>query len=57
MPYRSAKQRAFFHSAGATKAGISPATVAEWDQASKGMKLPETQRKKAKPKATRVRRR
>jgi hypothetical protein len=40
MPYKSDKQRRFFHSAGAKKAGISKSTVDEWDRASKGKKLP-----------------
>lgn len=48
MPYASAKQRAFFHSAGAKKAGISAKTVAEFDRASKGKKLPEYKPKKKK---------
>jgi len=48
MPYRSAMQRRFFHSAGAAKAGITSAEVAEFDSASKGKKLPE---KVKKPKA------
>lgn len=41
MPYKSDAQRRFFHSPGAKKAGISQSTVNEFDQASKGMKLPE----------------
>lgn len=41
MPYLSDAQRRFFHSAGAKKAGISPKTVKEFDNASRGMKLPE----------------
>lgn len=41
MPYKSDKQRAFFHSAGAIKAGISPGTVRKFDNMSKGMKLPQ----------------
>lgn len=40
MPYKSNQQRKFFHTAGAKKAGISEKTVAEYDKASKGMKLP-----------------
>jgi len=36
MPYRSAAQRRFFHSAGAKKAGLSAAEVAKWDVESKG---------------------
>ncbi len=39
MPYVSDKQRRFFHSPGAKKAGISAATVSEFDQASKGRSL------------------
>ena len=41
MPYISEAQRKFFHSAGAAKVGITPAMVAEWDDASRGLKLPE----------------
>jgi len=41
MPYKSAAQRRFFHSAGAKKAGITSAEVKEFDNASRGMKLPE----------------
>lgn len=40
MPYRSLQQERFFHSPGATKAGIKPSQVQEFDEASKGMKLP-----------------
>ena len=40
-PYVSDAQRRFFHSSGAKKAGISSTTVKEYDQASKGKKLPE----------------
>ncbi len=39
MPYKSLAQERFFHSAGAAKAGISKATVAEFDKATKGKKL------------------
>jgi len=35
MPYKSDKQRRFFHSPGAVKAGITPNMVKEWDQATK----------------------
>lgn len=45
MPYKSAAQRRFFHSAGAKKAGITQAEVKEFDAASKGMKLPEKVKK------------
>lgn len=41
MPYKSLQQLRFFHSPGAKKAGITPAQVKEFDQASKGMKLPK----------------
>jgi len=41
VPYTSDAQRRFFHSPGAAKAGISPKVVEEFDQASKGMSLPE----------------
>lgn len=46
MPYKSDAQRRFFHSSGAKKAGISKETVKEFDEASKGMKLPEHKYKK-----------
>lgn len=41
MPYKSDAQRRFFHSEGAVKAGISKATVKEFDKASKGKSIPE----------------
>lgn len=41
MPYASDSQRRFFHSPGAKKAGLTKDQVNEYDQASKGMKLPE----------------
>ncbi len=41
MPYKSLKQERFFHTQTAKDKGIKPATVQEFDQASKGMKLPE----------------
>lgn len=41
MPYVSDAQRRFFHTDTARKAGISEATVEEFDKASKGKKLPE----------------
>lgn len=41
MPYASDAQRRFFHTATARKKGITPATVKEFDEASKGKKLPE----------------
>jgi hypothetical protein len=52
VPYRSAKQRAFFHSAGAAKAGLTKADVAKWDAESRGKKLPA---KAPKRKTKRVR--
>lgn len=45
MPYVSDKQRRFFHSPGAKRAGISQATVKEFDRASKGMKLSKKKKK------------
>lgn len=48
MPYVSNKQRRFFHSEGAKKAGITPSEVKEFDKASKGKKLPEAAPKKMK---------
>jgi hypothetical protein len=48
MPYSSEKQRRFFHTATAAKAGITPATVREFDQASRGVSLPEALHKKKK---------
>jgi len=44
MPYKSEKQRSFFHAA-AQRGEISKKTVAEWDNASKGKKLPEKAKK------------
>lgn len=40
MPYKSDAQRRFFHAAEA-RGDIKQSTVSEFDQASKGMKLPE----------------
>lgn len=40
MPYSSEAQRRFFHTDTAKKAGITPQEVQEYDNASKGMKLP-----------------
>ena len=45
MPYKSAAQRRKFHAL-LNRGAISAATVAEWDQASKGKKLPERVKKK-----------
>jgi hypothetical protein len=44
-PYKSAAQRRFFHSKAAKRAGITSAQVKEWDEASKGMKLPRRVKK------------
>ena len=41
MPYVSKKQQAFFHTPAARKKGITPAMVKEFDDASRGMKLPK----------------
>jgi hypothetical protein len=41
MPYKSDAQRRFFHTDSAKKAGITEDEVKEFDQASKGKKLPE----------------
>lgn len=41
MPYVSDKQRRFFHTDTARKKGIKPEVVEEFDEASKGMKMPE----------------
>lgn len=40
MPYKSLAQMRFFHTATARAKGITPSTVKEFDQSSKGMKLP-----------------
>jgi hypothetical protein len=45
MPYASKAQERFFHTQSAAKAGITPQQVAEYDKASKGMKLPEKSQK------------
>ncbi len=45
MPYKSYKQRKFFHVA-EKRGDIKPSVVNEFDKASKGMKLPETAPKK-----------
>lgn len=44
MPYKSDAQRRYFHAA-LKRGEISPKTVHEFDQASKGMKLPEKTKK------------
>jgi hypothetical protein len=48
MPYKSEQQRKFFHSAGAIKAGIKPSEVKEFDDTSKGLKLPRFSKLKEK---------
>ncbi len=40
MPYKSDAQRGWAHTPAGMKALGGPAKVAEWDAASKGMKLP-----------------
>lgn len=45
MPYKSDKQRKYFHAAEA-RGDISPSVVDEFDEASKGMHLPEKKKKK-----------
>lgn len=40
MPYKSEAQRRFFHTDTARRQGISEKTVAEFDRASKGKRLP-----------------
>ena len=45
-PYKSLAQERFFHTNTAKEAGIKPSTVKEFDQASKGMKLPKYKRTK-----------
>lgn len=46
MPYVSDAQRKFFHTNTAAEKGIKPSTVKEFDQASKGLKLPKYKRTK-----------
>ena len=41
MPYKSKAQERFFHTDSAATEGIKPEQITEWDQASKGKKLPE----------------
>lgn len=48
MPYVSDKQRKYFHTKTARKKGITKAMVDEYDEASKGKKLPEKIKKKRK---------
>lgn len=46
MPYKSLKQERYFHAA-EERGEISPKVVKEFDQASKGLKLPERVKKKS----------
>lgn len=41
MPYKSIRQERWAHTAAGEKALGGPAKVKEWDQASKGLKLPK----------------
>jgi len=54
MPYKSEAQRRYFHTATARRKGISAATVKEYDQASKGMKIPDRVSKAARAYLRRV---
>lgn len=47
MPYKSDAQRKYFHAA-EERGEISPKTVKEFDEASKGKKLPERVKKKVR---------
>jgi hypothetical protein len=49
MPYKSDAQRRFFHTQTARDKGISASTVREFDEASRGMNLPERKGKKKPP--------
>ena len=46
MPYKSKRQRRWAHTKAGIKALGGKAKVAEWDSASKGMKLPEKAKKR-----------
>jgi hypothetical protein len=48
MPYVSRQQEKWAHTAAGEKALGGPAKVHEWDEASKGMKLPKKVKKKNK---------
>lgn len=52
MPYQSEAQRAKFHAL-AAEGKISAETLAEWDKASEGKRLPKRLHPKKKPKAER----
>lgn len=46
MPYKSEAQRKFFHTKTARKKGITRKMVREYDEASRGMKLPKKAKRK-----------
>lgn len=48
MPYKSDAQRRWAHTKTGTKALGGKGKVAEWDDASRGKKLPEKVRRKSK---------
>lgn len=52
MPFKSDAQRKFFNSPGAIKAGIKPATIKEFNTASKGIVLPKFTNLKKRLKGT-----
>lgn len=54
MPYKSDAERRWAHTAAGEKALGGPAKVAEWDEASKGMSLPERVPQGGTPKAKRL---
>lgn len=45
MPYKSDAQRGYFHANEGKKKGITKAVVKEYDEASKGLKLPKKVKK------------
>jgi hypothetical protein len=45
MPYKSDAQRKFFHTKTAKRKGITTAMVKEFDESSKGKKLPKKKKK------------
>ena len=48
MPYVSDAQRRFFHTKTARKAGITKKMVKEYDEASRGKKLPKKKKRNRK---------
>lgn len=48
MPYKSKRQQRWAHTAQGTRALGGPAKVKEWDQATRGRKLPDKVRQKPK---------